>query len=134
MNYFPNRDDAYRMMLGPAGQPALRGMVPDLPDIGWREPPSPAVFGGISLVHEAAAIGTSAAYPSPAPIAAAITAGAAGGPACAIPHRLRRTCDARSDAFAGVNTEQQAAFTGQNYCDNKIAPVARYRLDPDGFC
>src|SRR5260370_1296570 len=37
MNYFPNRDDAYRMMPGPAGQPALRGMVPDLPDIGWRE-------------------------------------------------------------------------------------------------
>ena len=70
MNYLPNRGDAYRMMPGPAGQPALRGMVPDLPDIGWREPPSPAVFGGISLVHEAAAISASAAYPSPAPIAA----------------------------------------------------------------
>ena len=64
MNYFPNRDDAYRMMPGPAGQPALRGMVPDLPDIGWREPPSPAVFGGISFVHEAAAISASAAYPN----------------------------------------------------------------------
>ena len=51
MDYFPNRGDAYRMMPGPAGQPALRGMVPDLPDIGWREPPSAAVFGGISLVH-----------------------------------------------------------------------------------
>jgi hypothetical protein len=74
MNYLPNRGDAYRMMPGPAGQPALRGMVPDLPDIGWREPPSAAVFGGISLVHEAAAISASAAYPSPAPIAAAITA------------------------------------------------------------
>src|ERR1700732_4934747 len=77
MNYFPNRDDAYRMIPGPAGQPALRGMVPDLPDIGWREPPSPAVFAGISLVHEAAAISASAAYPNPAPIAAAITARAA---------------------------------------------------------
>ena len=72
MNYFPNRDGAYRMMPGPAGQPALRGMVPDLPDIGWREPPSAAAFGGISLVHEAAAKSASAAYPSPAPIAAAI--------------------------------------------------------------
>jgi hypothetical protein len=51
-------------MAGPAGQPALRGMVPDLPDIGWREPPSAAVFGGISLVHEAAAISASAAYPN----------------------------------------------------------------------
>jgi hypothetical protein len=30
MNYFPNRDGAYRMMPGLAGQPALRGMVPDL--------------------------------------------------------------------------------------------------------
>jgi hypothetical protein len=28
------------MMPGPASQPALPGMVPDLPDIGWREPPS----------------------------------------------------------------------------------------------
>jgi hypothetical protein len=66
MNYLPNLGDAYRMMPGPAGEPALRGMVPDLPDIGWREPPSAAVFGGISLVHEAAAISASAAYPSPA--------------------------------------------------------------------
>src|SRR5947209_7515252 len=39
MNYFPNRHDALRMMPGPASQPALPGMVPDLPDIGWREPP-----------------------------------------------------------------------------------------------
>jgi hypothetical protein len=53
-------------------------MVPDLPDIGWREPSSPAVFAGISLVHEAAAISASVAYPSPAPIAAAITAMAPG--------------------------------------------------------
>jgi hypothetical protein len=48
-------------------------MVPDLPDIGWREPPSGAVFGGISLVHEATGITTSAAYPSPAPVAASAT-------------------------------------------------------------
>jgi hypothetical protein len=74
MNYFPNRDDAYRMMPGPAGQPALRGMVPDLSDIGRREPPSAAIFGTISLVHEAAAISASAAYLSPSPIAAAIMA------------------------------------------------------------
>jgi hypothetical protein len=67
MNDFPNRNDAYRMMPGPAGQPALRGMVPDLPDTSWREPPSAAVFGGISFVHKATAIGASAAYPSPAP-------------------------------------------------------------------
>jgi hypothetical protein len=86
MNYFPNRGDAYRMMPGPAGQPALRGMVPDLPDIGWREPPSAAVFGGISLVHEAAAISASAAYPS----AAAITARAARAATRAITDRLRR--------------------------------------------
>ena len=68
------------MMPGPAGQPALRGMVPNpnLPDIGQREPPSAAVFGEISLVHEAAAIGASAAYPSPTPIAAAITRGRPG--------------------------------------------------------
>src|SRR5580700_7084012 len=98
MNYFPNRDGACRMMPGPAGQPALRGMVPDLPDIGWREPPSPAVFGGISLVHEAAAISASAAYPSPAPIAAAITARAARAAARATTDRLRRACSARSDA------------------------------------
>jgi len=134
MNYFPNRDDAYRIMLRPIGQPVLRGIVPDLPDIGWREPPSAAVFGGISLVHEAAAISTSAAYPSPAPIAAAIPARAARVPARAITNRLRRAYAARSDAFAGVNKERQAAFTSQNYCDNKIAPVARYRPDPDGFC
>ena len=134
MNYFPNRDDTYRIMPCPVGQPVLRGIVPDLPDIGWREPPSAAVFGGISLVHEAAAISASAAYPSPAPIAAAITARAARVPARAITNRLRRAYAARSDAFAGVNKERQAAFTSQNYCDNKIAPVARYRLDPDGFC
>ena len=134
MNYFPNRDDAYRIMPRPIGQPVLRGIVPDLPDIGWREAPSAAVFGGISLVHEAAAISTSTAYPSPAPIAAAITARAARVPARAITNRLRRAYAARSDAFAGVNKERQAAFTSQNYCDNKIAPVARYRLDPDGFC
>ena len=130
MNYFPNRDGAYRIMPGPACQPALRDMVPDLPDIGWREPPSAAVFGGISLVHEAAAISTSAAYPSPAPI----TARAARVSARAIGNRLRRAYAARSDAFAGVNKERQAAFTSQNYCDNKIAPVARYRPDPDGCC
>jgi hypothetical protein len=59
--------------LPPAGQPALRGMVPDLPDIGWREPPFAVVSGGISLVHAAAAISASAAYPNPAPTAAAIT-------------------------------------------------------------
>ena len=134
MNYFPNRDDAYRIMPRPIGQPVLRGIVPDLPDIGWREPPSAAVFGGISLVHEAAAISTSTAYPSPAPIAAAITARAARVPARAITNRLRRAYAARSDAFAGVNKERQAAFTSQNYCDNKIAPVDRYRPDPDGFC
>jgi hypothetical protein len=134
MNYFPNRDDAYRIMPRPIGQPVLRGIVPDLPDIGWREPPSAAVFGGISLVHEAAAISASAAYPGPAPIAAAITARAARVPARAITNRLRRAYVARSDAFVGVNKERQAAFTSQNYCDNKIAPVARYRLDPDGFC
>ena len=134
MNYFPNRDDAYRIMPRPIGQPVLRGIVPDLPDIGWREPPSAAVFGGISLVHEAAAISTSAAYASPAPITAAITARAARVPARAITNRLRRAYAARSDAFAGVNKERQAAFTSQNYCYNKIAPVARYRLDPDGFC
>jgi hypothetical protein len=134
MNYFPNRDDAYRIMPRTIGQPVLRGIVPDLPDIGWREPPSAAVFGGISLVHEAAAISTSTAYPSPAPIAAAITARAARVPARAITNRLRRAYAARSDAFAGVNKERQAAFTSQNYCDNKIAPVARYRPDPDGFC
>src|SRR5882762_219283 len=98
MNYFPNRDDAYRMMPGPAGQPALRGMVPDLPDIGWREPPSAAVFGGISLVHEAAAISASAAYPSPAPIAAAITVRAARAAARAITDRLRRADSDESDA------------------------------------
>src|ERR1700730_5852731 len=79
MNYFPNCDGAYRIMPCPAGQPALWGMVPDLPDIGWREPSSPAVFAGISLVHEAAAISASVAYPSPAPIAAAITAIASDG-------------------------------------------------------
>jgi hypothetical protein len=134
MNYFPNRDDAYRIMPRPIGQPVLRGIVPDLPDIGWREPPSAAVFGGISLVHEAAAISASAAYPGPAPIAAAITARAARVPVRAITNRLRRAYVARSDAFVGVNKERQAAFTSQNYCDNKIAPVARYRLDPDGFC
>jgi len=94
MNYFPNRDGAYRMMPGPAGQPALRGMVPDLPDIGWREPPSAAVFSGISLVHEAAAISASAAYPSPA----AITPRAASAAARAITDRLRRAYSARSDA------------------------------------
>jgi len=98
MNYLPNRGDAYRMMPGPAGQPALRGMVPDLPDIGWREPPSAAAFGGISLVHEAAAISASAAYPSPAPIAAAITPRAASAAARAITDRLRRAYSARSDA------------------------------------
>src|SRR5690242_3214770 len=98
MNYFPNRDGAYRMMPGPAGQPALRGMVPDLPDIGWREPPSAVIFGGIFLVHEAAAISTSAAYPSPAPIAAAITARTASAAARAITDRLRRAYSARSDA------------------------------------
>src|ERR1700724_58182 len=94
MNYFPNRDDAYRIMPRPIGQPVLRGIVPDLPDIGWREPPSPAVFGGISLVHEAAAISASAAYPSPAPIAARAPRAAAR----AITDRLRRACSARSDA------------------------------------
>jgi hypothetical protein len=56
------------MMPGPVGQPALRGIVPDLPDVGWREPPFAAVFGAISLVHEAAAISASVAYPSPAPM------------------------------------------------------------------
>ena len=90
MNYFPNRNDAYRMMPGPAGQPALRGMVPDLPDIGWREPPSPPVFGGISFVHEAAAISASVAYPSPAPIAVAIIASTASAAARAIIDSLRR--------------------------------------------
>jgi hypothetical protein len=77
-------NDAWR-----ASQPALPGMVPDLPDIGWREPPSAAVFDGISLVHEAAAISASAAYPSPAPIAA-ITARTASAAGCAITDRLRR--------------------------------------------
>src|SRR5260370_32246366 len=77
MNYFLNRDGAHRMMPGPTGQPALRGMVPDLLDIGGREPPSAAVFGGISLVHEAAAISASVAYPSPAPVSAAIIASTA---------------------------------------------------------
>jgi hypothetical protein len=68
MNYLPNRDGAHRMMPGPA-QPALRGIVvPDLSDVGWREPPFAAVFGAISLVHEAAAISASVAYPSVAPI------------------------------------------------------------------
>jgi hypothetical protein len=94
MNYFPNRDDAYRMMPSPAGQPALRGMVPDLPDTGWREPPSAAVFDGISLVHDAASISASATYPSPAPIAAAITARAARAAARAITDRLRRAYSA----------------------------------------
>jgi len=84
MNYFPNRDGAYRIMPGPAGQPALRGMVSDLPDIGWREPPSAAV------VHEAAAISASVAYPSPAPIAAAIIASTASAAARAIIDCLRR--------------------------------------------
>src|ERR1700730_1613482 len=98
MNYFPNRDGAYRMMPGPAGQPALRGMVPDLPDIGWREPPSAAAFGGISLVHEAAANSASAAYPSPAPIAAAIMPRVARAAARAITDRLRRAYSARLDA------------------------------------
>ena len=147
----------------------MRGMVPDLPDIGWREPPSAAVFGGISLVHEAAAISASAAYPSPAPIAAAITPRAASAAARAITDRLRRAYSARSDAarplqrclgasaaspvhklrevgqgsFAGVKgiplsslriNERQAALTNQNYCDNKITPVAGYQLDLDGFC
>src|SRR5712671_4270481 len=98
MNYFPNCNGAYRIMPSPASQPALRGMVPDLPDIGWREPPSAAVFAGISLVHEAAAISASVAYPSPAPIAAAITARAAKAAARAITNRLRRAYSARSDA------------------------------------
>src|ERR1700674_5865799 len=82
------------MIPGPAGQPALRGVVPDLPDIGWREPPSAAVFGGISFVHEAAAISANAAYPSPA----AITARAARAAARAITDRLQRADSARSDA------------------------------------
>src|SRR5712671_2871935 len=69
-------------------------MAPDLPDIGWREPPSAAVFSGISLVHEAAAISASAAYPSPA----AITPRAASAAARAITDRLRRAYSARSDA------------------------------------
>ncbi len=86
------------MMPGPAGQPALRGMVPDLPDIGWREPPSAAAFGGISLVHEAAAKSASAAYPSPAPIAAAIMPRVARAAARAITDRLRRAYSARLDA------------------------------------
>jgi hypothetical protein len=94
MNYFPNRDGAYRMMPGPAGQPALRSMVPDLADIGWREPPSAAVFGGISLVHEAAAISASVAYPSPAPIAAAIIASTARAAARAIIDCFRRAYSA----------------------------------------
>jgi len=90
MNYFPNRDGAYRIMPSPAGQPASRDMVPDLPDIGWREPPSAAVFGVISLVHEAAAISASVAYPSPTPIAAAIIASTASAAARAIIDCLRR--------------------------------------------
>jgi len=94
MNYFLNRDGAHRMMPGPTGQPALRGMVPDLLDIGWREPPSAAVFGGISLVHEAAAISASVAYPSPAPIAAAIIASTARAAARAIIDCLRRAYSA----------------------------------------
>ena len=134
MNYFPNRDDAYRIMPCPVGQPVLRGIVPDLPDIGWREPPSAAVFGGISLVHEAAAISTSTAYPSPAPIAAAITARAARVPARAITNRLRRAYAARSDAFAGVNKERQAAFTSQNYCDSiRLRPLLATGLIPTAF-
>ena len=161
------------MIPGPAGQPALRGMVPDLPDIGWREPPSPAVFGGISLVHEAAAISASAAYPSPAPIAAAITArGGQGGSSrdhrppppgvlcsigCSAPSTRRSTtmsgpkckparrmnCDSRARIILGRKrnctssfriNERQAALTSQNYCDNKIAPVARYQLECGGCC
>ena len=98
MNYFPNRDDAYRMMPGPAGQPALRGMAPDLSDIGGREPPSAAIFGTISLVHEAAAISASAAYLSPSPIAAAIMARAVRAAARAITDRPRRVYPARSHA------------------------------------
>ena len=173
MNYFPNRDDAYRIMPRPIGQPVLRGIVPDLPDIGWREPPSPAVFGGISLVHEAAAISASAAYPSPAPIAAAITArGGQGGSSrdhrspppgvlcsigCSAPSTRRSTtmsgpkckpagrinCDSRARIILGRKrnctsslriNERQAALTSQNYCDNKIAPVARYQLECGGCC
>jgi hypothetical protein len=160
------------MMPGPAGQPALRGMVPDLSDIGWREPPSPAVFGGISLVHEAAATCASAAYPSAAPIAA-ITARATRAAARAITDRLRRACSARSDAALPLRgaaqrclgpkckparrincdsrasiirgrkrnctsslriNERQAALTSHNYCDNKIALVARHQLEFGGCC
>ena len=82
------------MMPGPAGQPALRGIVPDLPDVGWREPPFAGVFGAISLVHEAAAISASMAYPSPAPIAAAIIASTVRAAARAITDCLGRAYSA----------------------------------------
>jgi hypothetical protein len=94
MNYLPNYDGGHRMMPGPVGQPALRGIVPDLPDVGWREPPFAAVFGAISLVHEAAAISASMAYPSPAPIAAAIIASTVRAAARAITDCLGRAYSA----------------------------------------
>src|SRR4029077_12453428 len=115
MNDFPNRDDAYRMMPGPAGQPALRGMVPDLPDIGWREPPSAAVFGGTSPVHEATAISASATYPSPAPIAA-ITARAVRAAARASTDRLRRAYSARSDAARPLRGAAQRCLGASAAC------------------
>src|ERR1700730_13263685 len=119
MNYFPNCDGAYRIMPCPAGQPALWGMVPDLPDIGWREPSSPAVFAGISLVHEAAAISASVAYPSPAPIAAAITAIAARAPARAITDPLRRAYSARSDAARPLRGAAQRRLGANAACPSR---------------
>src|SRR5712664_3531811 len=91
-------------------------MAPDLPDIGWREPPSAAVFGGISLVHEAAAISASAAYPSRAPIAAAITARAARAAARAITDRLRRAYSARSDAARPLRDAAQQCLGANAAC------------------
>jgi hypothetical protein len=122
MNYFPNRDDAYRMMPGPAGQPALRGMMPDLSDIGRREPPSAAIFGAISLVHEAAAISASAAYLSPSPIAAAIMARAVRVAARAITDRPRRAYPARSDAARPLR-ENSTRMSGRE-CSQPVASAA----------
>jgi hypothetical protein len=74
-------------------------LVPvSIPKASSMPPLERAVFGGISIVHKATAIGASAAYPSPAPTAAAITARAATAAARAITDRLRRAYSARSDA------------------------------------
>jgi hypothetical protein len=90
MDYFPNRHDAHRMMPGEQASPDCRAWCLICRISAGVNRRLRRSFDGISLVHEAAAISASAAYPSPAPIAAAITARTASAAGCAITDRLRR--------------------------------------------